>query len=144
MGYLVAYRVLSFAKMTRQFGKIREVVPEHAETWEDRVFLTFDLDWCTDEVLEYTIELVEKAGAPATWMVTHDTPLLERLHANDRFEVGIHPNFEPLLNGNFTKGSSAEEVVGQLLSFIPEAKTVRSHSMAQSNHLLNIVRWELY
>ena len=120
------------------FGLVQEIVPERKETWQDRNFLTFDLDWCSDEVLAHTIDLVEDAKVPATWMVTHETPLLGRLHGNERFEVGIHPNFEKLLHGIDHKGVSGKTVINDLLSFIPMAKTVRSHSMAQSNGLLNL------
>ena len=80
-----------------RFGLIREIRPERPETWRGRVFLTLDLDWACDGVLEDTIDLVEGEDVSATWFVTHDTPLLERIRSNPRFELGIHPNFNGLL-----------------------------------------------
>jgi len=51
----------------------------------DAIVLTLDIDWAGDAVLADCIELVEATGAPATWFVTHDTPLLERVRANNKF-----------------------------------------------------------
>ena len=103
-------------------------------------FLTFDIDWACDEILADTIDLVEEADVCATWFVTHETPLLKRLRDNPKFELGIHPNFNNILAGmpDPADGMSAEEIVANLLSFVPEAKSVRSHSMTQSSTLLQI------
>jgi hypothetical protein len=124
--------------MIKNFGKISDILPEDPETWESRFFLTFDIDWANDIVLSDSIDLVEKADISATWFVTHDTPLLNRLRANPKFELGIHPNFNFLLNGDSRNGSNAEEVIDRLLYVVPEAKSVRSHSMTQSSHLLQL------
>lgn len=124
--------------MNNKFGKVTEIEVDNFETWEDKIFLTIDIDWAHDEVLEDTIDLVEKAEVAATWFVTHDTPLLERLCKNDNFELGIHPNFNFLLHGDPCKGANAEEVVNPLLEIVPEAKSVRSHSMTQSSGLLQL------
>ena len=72
-----------------------------------------------------------------TW-TAHDTTLLERLRNNPKFELGIHPNFNFLLAGDPRNGSTAEEVVDNLLEIVPEAKVVRSHSITQSSRLLDI------
>jgi hypothetical protein len=104
------------------------------------IYLTFDIDWACDEVLADTIDLVEEADVCATWFVTHDTPLLKRLRDNPKFELGIHPNFNNILAGmpEHANGMSAEETVDRLLSLVPEAKSVRSHSMTQSSVLLKL------
>ncbi len=101
----------------------------------DLIVLTFDIDWACDDVLVDSIDLVEAAGAPATWFVTHDTPLLKRLRANKDFELGIHPNFNPLFDGKLT---TAEKIIDELLAIVPEAVSVRSHSMVQSSRLLDL------
>ena len=120
------------------FGNLSEIIPHNPETWQSRRFMTFDIDWCHDEVLEDTIELVEKANIAATWFITHHTSCIERLRANPKFELGIHPNFNDLLQGDFRNGKTAEEVVDRLLEIVPEAKSVRSHSMTQSSRLLDL------
>jgi len=108
--------------------------------WKDSLYLTFDIDWAHDEVLKDTIDLVESADVAATWFATHDSLMLERLRANEKFELGIHPNFNFLLDGDARNGSSAQEVIAHCKSIVPEATVVRSHSMTQSSGLLNLFK----
>lgn len=119
------------------FRTISSIEPDDQSTWDD-VFLTIDVDWACDGVLRDTIDAVEAANIGATWFITHDTPLLARLHENPRFELGIHPNFNFLLNGSATDGSSAEKIIDALLRLVPSAKSVRSHSVTQSSQLLQV------
>ncbi len=121
------------------FATVAGASPEDRASW-DRIFLTFDIDWAPDDVLSATIDLVEEANVAATWFATHDTPLLDRLRENPLFELGIHPNFLPLLNGDKANGANAEEVVDRLLAIVPEAKSVRSHSLVQGGRLLELFR----
>ncbi len=74
-------------------------VIEVNKNYTDTIFLTFDIDWACDGVLADTIDMVEQADICATWFVTHDTPLLNRLRKNPKFELGIHPNFNNILMG---------------------------------------------
>jgi hypothetical protein len=124
--------------MKKKFSTIALIDLEKPHSWQDTSFITLDIDWCHDEVLAYTINLLEQEGASATWFVTHDTPLLERLRANPKFELGIHPNFNFLLQGDSRNGKDAEEVVDRMLEIVPEAKSVRSHSMTQNSRLLDL------
>lgn len=116
--------------------KINNISVANPLSWTELSFLTFDIDWATDEVLNYTIDALEKYDVPATFFVTHDTPLLKRLRENPKFELGIHPNFNALLNGSFEKGRNVREVILRLMDVVPEAKSVRSHSMTQSSNIL--------
>lgn len=123
------------------FSVTSSVLPEDPTTWEGRIFLTFDIAWAHDDVLADSIALIEEAGVAATWFATHSTPLLDRILANPKFELGIHPNFLPLLmQGNSSIGASAEDVVDQMLAFVPGAKSIRSHSLVQSGRLLQIFK----
>lgn len=119
------------------YGKIKEI-SDSPDSWKDKIFITLDIDWCHDDVLIDSIELLEKYDISATWFVTHKTPLLERLKENPNFELGIHPNFNYLLEGNHANGRSPEEVVDRLLELVPEAKSVRTHSMLQSSPILDL------
>jgi len=121
-----------------RFGCVREIELDDPSSWQGRTFLTFDLDWVADEVLAEVLDLVEGLGVAATWFVTHDTPLLERMRANPRFELGIHPNFNGLLGVGQgpTPAGGAREVLDDLLRVVPEAVSTRSHSMTQGSHLL--------
>lgn len=121
------------------FATVSQVRADDPATWQGRVFLTFDIDWAHDAVVEEAVDLVEQAGLPATWFVTHQSPILERLRSNPAFELGIHPNFLPLLmRGDTGKGATAEEVIDRMLEIVPEAKAVRAHSLVQSGRLLQI------
>lgn len=108
--------------------------------WEKNIYLTIDIDWAHDIVLSDTIDLVEKAGVSATWFVTHDTPLIARLKKIKKFELGIHPNFNYLLQGDLRNGKTAEEIIENLLKIVPDAKSIRSHSMTQSSQLLDLFK----
>ena len=50
-----------------RFGLISEIKVSDSETWQDRVFLTFDIDWAHDEVLEDTLNLVSDYNVKATF-----------------------------------------------------------------------------
>lgn len=100
-----------------------------------RPIISFDVDWAHDDVLADVIDLVERAGVNAVWFVTHASALLNRLKSNPLFEVGIHPNFNGLHDGDARNGRTATEVVDRLLGLVPEAKSVRSHSVTQSSRL---------
>lgn len=117
-------------------GTIASIDPRDETTWRDRIFLTFDIDWAHDDVLLDTIDMVEAANVSATWFVTHDTPVLSRLRSNPKFELGIHPNFNFLLSGDDRAGRDSNEVLQRLMGIVPDARSVRSHSMTQSSVLL--------
>jgi hypothetical protein len=126
--------------LTNHFGRIKDIDLALPETWTQQIFLTFDIDWVCDAVLEDTISILEEAGVAATWFVTHQTPLLDRLRSNPNFELGLHPNFNNLLNGQNVKEklNSAEQIIDELLTIVPEAKSIRSHSMTQSSRLYDL------
>lgn len=105
---------------------------------EDKIFITFDLDWCSDEVLLFTLELVNQYNMKCTIFVTHETPILKYLRENPKIELGIHPNFNCLLNGNTQYGKNIEEVIDYYLNIVPQAISVRSHSMTQNTEILQL------
>ncbi len=123
-----------------KFAKISEIQTNADLTWQKSVFLTFDIDWAHDDVFNDTIDVVEHFDSPATWFITHETPCLKRLRANRKFELGIHPNFNFLLEGDDRNGKSAAEVIENLIAIVPEAKSVRSHSLTQSSGLFNLFK----
>lgn len=126
---------------TAIFGNISEINVSASKTWRDIHFITLDIDWAHDDVISYAIDILEKHNVKATWFVTHSTPVLDRLRANPNFELGAHPNFNPLLNGGSSENAGgARKVLDALLEIVPEAKSVRSHSLTQSSILLDIFK----
>ena len=120
-----------------KFENIKNINLENPSSWQDKLFISFDIDWCSDEVLSYTLDIVEKYNIKATFFVTHETKLLERMRNNPNIELGIHPNFNPLLNGDFRYGKNINEVIKYYKNIVPEAVSVRSHSMTQNSHILD-------
>lgn len=120
-----------------KFQTLNSIDPENTATWKEKVFITFDMDWCSDEVLAYTLDIIEKFGLKATFFVTHNTPLLERMRKNPNIELGIHPNFNPLLNGEFRYGNNVDNVVAYYKNIVPEAVSVRSHSLTSNSRILD-------
>lgn len=123
-----------------QTDVISSIQPENSSTWENKKFLTFDVDWAHDDVLNHTIDLVEKEDVYATWFITHKTEVLQRLKENPKFELGIHPNFNFLLTGKEGVYNNSEIILDKILEIVPDAKSVRSHSMTQNSNLLDLFK----
>lgn len=119
------------------FSTINQIKVDDEQTLS-RLYLTLDVDWACDAVIDNCADIFIAHKVPATWFITHDSPVLERLREVEYFELGIHPNFNFLLNGDFRNGRCAEEVVDRLLAVVPEATSVRSHSMTQSSVLIDL------
>jgi hypothetical protein len=83
------------------------------------------------------LDIIEEYDIKATFFVTHNTPLLERMRANPKIELGIHPNFNFLLEGDFRYGKNIKEIIKYYKDIVPEAVSVRSHSLAQSSKMLD-------
>lgn len=95
-----------------------------------------DTDWCSDEVLSSALDILEQQNIKATIFITHETKLLSRMRSNKNIELGIHPNFNPLLSGSFEYGKNIKEVIMYFKHIVPEAISVRSHSVTQSANIL--------
>lgn len=121
------------------FEQIKNINVIDTSTWIDKIFLTFDMDWCSDEVLSYTLDFIEKYDLKATFFVTHETNILKRIRKNKNIELGIHPNFNPLLNGDFMYGKNIEQVLDFYKKLVPEALSIRSHSLTQNSLILSML-----
>jgi hypothetical protein len=110
----------------------------NSQIWDDAVCITIDIDWAHDDILSDTINLLEQYSVPVTWFVTHDTPLLHRLKDNPKFELGIHPNFNRKIDSSDDR--TVNMIIDELISIVPNAKSVRSHSLLQSSRLLEIFK----
>ncbi len=94
---------------------------------------TCDIDWAPEEVIADTLNIFEIFGVKCTMFSTHHS--LELTKSNRKlFEIGIHPNFHPLLRGN--SKNSYEDILDEILDIHPEAVGVRTHTMMQSVAML--------
>ncbi len=125
--------------MKFKFGKISEINIHDESSWRDKFFITIDIDWAPDHVIQYAHKLLADAGVVSTWFVTHETEMLNQLKQDPLIDLGLHPNFNPLLmQGKDTKGKDAETVIRNIQHLVPETKLIRSHSLTQSSTLLNL------
>lgn len=96
-------------------------------------FITFDVDWAPDFMINEVSKILINHNIKATWFVTHNSPAIEGLrHYPELFELGIHPNFYP----GSTHGKTEEEVMAQIKSIVTDAISMRTHGLYQNTNLL--------
>jgi hypothetical protein len=106
---------------------------------KENFFLTIDTDWCHEDILLDTLSILEKYHAKATIFMTNKFDCLSYLQKNkSSYELGIHPNFNNLLEGKNTKEDSINEVIDSLMNLLPSALSIRSHSLVTSSKLTSI------
>ena len=92
------------------------------------IYMTFDMDWASDDLLKYFYELICSLDIRGTLNVTNDSYMLDKIRAEGRLELGIHPNFNRMLCGE-EKSGNVGTIVDELKKIVPEAVTARSHSL---------------
>ena len=119
-----------------EFGLISEITID-PKTWRDKIFITIDIDWAHDDIIIDTLSIVENFEIPVTFFSTHNSELIDSLTKNEKYEIGIHPNFNFLLHGEAEYENTYEKVIDKLMHSFPNATAVRSHSLAQSGPIQN-------
>lgn len=119
------------------FKLVSGISPETFSLEEDILYITIDIDWAPDFVIEHTIEILAENNVPSTWMVTHSTALLKEIISQKIFELGIHPNFNDLLTKTSRNLPTIDDRISSLIALVPNARSVRSHSMTQSSRILD-------
>jgi len=94
---------------------------------------TVDIDWAPEEVIEDTLRLFEEYHVQCTIFATHKSSIIDGCNRR-RFEIGIHPNFNPLLFEG--RHSTTDTILQDILTLYPEAKGVRSHSLTQNSYFV--------
>lgn len=98
------------------------------------IIFTCDIDWAPEEVIADTLALFEQFNVKCTFFATHKSETL--LNCNRKlFEIGLHPNFNLILEGGNPK-DDIDKILKDLILIYPEAKGVRSHSMTQGTRIL--------
>ena len=124
--------------MIEPWGLVREIDPDEESTWRSRVFLTIDVDWAPDFVLEDCRNFLQQFGVPTTWFITHESDYFSDF-SSASVEMGIHPNFTTLLS-NPSQESDSAKIIKNARLLVPEATSFRNHSLVQSSPLLNQFR----
>jgi len=117
------------------FGLISDIDLARADSWQGKVFVTLDVDWAPDFVIREVDEIIETLGIPATWFITHKSDAVLQLFGRDQYEIGVHPNFAPLLQDSY-KRFTINEIVENARKLAPSATAFRCHALVQSSHLL--------
>lgn len=103
---------------------------------QNNSYITLDIDWAPDFVIDYVADLFIANGVKATWFVTHKSKAVDKLREYpDLFELGIHPNFLP----NSSHGNTVDEVLDFCVNLVPEAVSMRTHALVQSTLILSRV-----
>jgi hypothetical protein len=93
---------------------------------------SLDIDWAPEEVIEDSLALFDEYGINCTVFCTHKSGVIDNIRNAKNYEIGIHPNFMPLMTE--AKGN-VNETIKNLLDIFPEAKGVRSHSLVHSSRI---------
>ena len=96
----------------------------------NEIFITMDIDFSPDPIIEYCIELFDKLNLKVTVFATHSSPTLLNIESLNNFELGIHPNF--LNCDNYSKH------LDEMCNLFPQAKSVRSHGLHSSSNILEL------
>ena len=94
-------------------------------------FLTIDIDWAPDWMIEPFLNILIKEKVNSTIFVTHQSNLLENIKKNSSVEIGLHPNLEV----NSTQGKNTKDIINNLKQIYPGAKALRTHGNLQSTNL---------
>jgi hypothetical protein len=121
------------------FINFKEINLDVPSGWKGKRILSFDVDWALDEVIEDVISLIEEVNIKCTFFITHTTDLLSRMRNNPNIELGIHPNFNPLLDSELG-AKTAVQTIESLMNLVPEATVLRSHSMTHSGRWLTLYK----
>ncbi len=95
----------------------------------ERICVTLDTDWASDELIEYSIQLLKEYEIKATIFATHESSLLKSLDRK-QFEIGIHPNL--------ANSDDYEKAVDDLLRIYPQSIGVRCHGCVQSTNIFRL------
>lgn len=101
-----------------------------SKMWNENVYLTFDMDWAIDEVMKDFYDLLKKYGLVGTLHVTHDTKMLERFRMDGILDLGIHPNYNSVLQSG---GGTYVCTLREIKRIVPEAVCLRSHALTNSS-----------
>lgn len=89
-----------------------------------KIAFTIDIDWAPEKVIYDTLEIFNNYKIKCTLFCTHYSEVISN-NKNDLFEIGIHPNFNNIFNGD---AINVNKIIDDLLQLFPESKGIRSHS----------------
>lgn len=104
---------------------------------DKKLYITLDVDWASDEVVLFVFKYIKQLEVPVTFFITHDSSLLQEMR-DSGYELGIHPNFD-FFSSSGTR-HNAVDGIDKLKKIVPEAVSVRCHSLTKNILLSNLYR----
>jgi len=121
----------------KTFELIKNITLFENSNWDDKIFITVDTDWASEEVILESIGFLDEYEARATFFATHWSNSMQKLLNNNNYEVGCHPNFNSLLEGGHNKDDNYILRIKKIKEIYPNAVSTRSHSLTQSTPILD-------
>jgi hypothetical protein len=87
--------------------------------------ITCDIDWASDEIVNYFLSIMRRFNIRTTMFCTH------KMNMDGDHELAVHPNYE--------SGESYDKNLGELIRLFPDAKGVRNHCMYFSGKILPVL-----
>ena len=102
-------------------------------------YLSFDLDWAPEHVLEDLYSFLKDMDACVTVFVTHHSQAVQKISKLPNVEIGLHPNF--LQDGSKAQSTSEHEKhrLAELKNLFPQAEGLRSHDLYSRSGLLKLL-----
>jgi hypothetical protein len=116
--------------------KVCDIDSSNHKNLENLNLVEIDVDWSHEEYIDDTASLIFEYGIDSTWFCTHESAALRNIEKSKNVEIGIHPNFVPLLKGDDSLGKNVDEVLKNLLSIFPDSKVSKSHSLVDSSIIM--------
>ena len=110
-------------------SRMRAFLDEYAN-WNAlrKIFLTFDVDWAPEFMIENVLEILDAYDVSATFFATHDSQILKTVTSDDRYEIAHHIFLDPFSD----QGTNIQEASVYLRKHYPDAVGNRFHLLAYS------------
>lgn len=118
---------------------IKNIDPQKKSTWQNKKFLSFDMEWAPDFIMESFIELIEEYKVYTSIFLTNNFRSLKYYKKSSFISLEIHPNFNKLLEKNETTGNYLT-VLKSIIKLVPGCKVIRSHGLTQNSKILNYAK----
>ena len=80
------------------------------------IALKCDIDWPLEAIIQDTLNILSQFNAEAILFARHQSDVLQNVDSS-KFEIGIYPNFNGLLNG--VHDSNYKKVIDDTLKLYP-------------------------
>lgn len=92
---------------------------------------TVDVDWASEDAIEYCYKFFEAYQIPVTFFLTHKSNFLLQKLKEGKIAAGIHPNF--ILGSSH--GDSLDEVIDYCMNIFPKPECFRCHRYYDVNDI---------